>query len=99
MKSFSIPYTDEGVPISGYADGTFVQVDPSGDSFAKKVGADGEVARSMSNDNTHTVVITLLQSSLSNWNEGGKSRCVAFNQDFDAAMQLASPASCSTSTR
>jgi hypothetical protein len=55
-----------GVPIGGYADGTFVQVDPSGDFFTKKVGADGEVARAMSNDNTHTVVITLQQSSLSN---------------------------------
>ena len=55
-----------GVPISGYADGTFVQIDPSGDSFTKKVGADGEVARSLSNDNTHTVQITLLQTSLSN---------------------------------
>jgi hypothetical protein len=55
-----------GVPIGGFADGTFIQVDASGDFFSKKVGADGEVTRSMSNDNTHTVVITLQQSSLSN---------------------------------
>ncbi len=55
-----------GVPIGGFADGTFIQVDPNGDSFAKKVGADGEVVRSLSNDNTHTVQITLLQTSLSN---------------------------------
>jgi hypothetical protein len=55
-----------GMPIGGYADGTFIQIDPSGDFFSKKVGADGEVARSMSNDNTHTVGITLQQSSLSN---------------------------------
>jgi arabinogalactan endo-1,4-beta-galactosidase len=55
-----------GVPIGGFADGTFIQVDPNSESFTKKVGADGEVTRSMSNDNTHTVVITLQQSSLSN---------------------------------
>jgi hypothetical protein len=55
-----------GVPLGGFADGTFVQVDPSGDFFTKKIGADGEVTRSMSNDNTHTVAITLQQSSLSN---------------------------------
>jgi len=55
-----------GVPITGYADGTFVQIDPNGDAFTKKVGADGEVVREKSNDNTHTIQITLLQSSDSN---------------------------------
>jgi hypothetical protein len=55
-----------GVPIGGYADGTFVQVDPNSGTWTKKVGADGEVARALSNDNTHTFVITLMQTSLSN---------------------------------
>jgi hypothetical protein len=55
-----------GVPIGGYADGAFVQIDPSGETWTKKVGADGEVSRSLSNDNTHTVQITLMQTSLSN---------------------------------
>jgi hypothetical protein len=55
-----------GVPIGGYADGTFVQIDPNGETWAKKVGADGEVSRSLSNDNTHTIQITLKQMSLSN---------------------------------
>jgi hypothetical protein len=55
-----------GVPIGGYADGTFVQIDPNGEIWQKKVGADGEVARSLSNDNTATVQITLMQTSLSN---------------------------------
>jgi hypothetical protein len=55
-----------GVPISGYADGTFIQIDPNSETWQKKVGADGEVARSLSNDNTHTIQITLLQTSLSN---------------------------------
>jgi hypothetical protein len=55
-----------GVPIGGYADGTFVQIDPNSETWQKKVGADGEVARSLSNDNTHTMQITLMQTSLSN---------------------------------
>lgn len=55
-----------GVPISGYADGTFVQVDPNSETWTKKVGADGEVARALSNDNTSTIQITLMQTSLSN---------------------------------
>jgi hypothetical protein len=55
-----------GVPISGYADGTFVQIDPNAEAWTKKVGADGEVVRGLSNDNTHTIQVTLLQTSLSN---------------------------------
>jgi hypothetical protein len=54
------------VPIGGYADGTFVQIDPNSETWTKKVGADGEVVRALSNDNTHTIQITLLQTSLSN---------------------------------
>jgi len=55
-----------GVPITGFADGTFLSVSPSGDRFTKIVGADGEVTRSKSNDFTNEVTITLKQSSLSN---------------------------------
>ena len=55
-----------GVPVSGYTDGTFIQVEPNSATFTKSVGADGEVVRSKSNDNTHTITITLQQSSLSN---------------------------------
>jgi len=65
-----------GVPILGYADGTFVQIDPNSDKFTKVVGADGDVGFAMSADNTHTVVITLIQTSLSN---GYLSAC--FNVD------------------
>lgn len=55
-----------GIPIGGYADGTFLSVEPNAESWTKKVGADGEVVRAMSNDNTHTVTFTLQQSSESN---------------------------------
>jgi hypothetical protein len=61
-----------GVPITGFADGTYVEVTPNdADGFKKVVGADGEVMRSQSNDNTHTVTITLLQSSQSNQHLSG----------------------------
>jgi hypothetical protein len=56
----------KGVPIVGFADGSFVTITPSAENFTKSVGADGEVARSKSNDNTYEVTITLMQTSLSN---------------------------------
>jgi hypothetical protein len=55
-----------GVPISGYADGTFVDIAPEGETFTRKTGADGEAVRSRSWKNCFDVTITLLQSSLSN---------------------------------
>jgi len=55
-----------GVPISGYTDGTFVNVTANSERWTRKVGADGEVNRALSNDNTSTIDITLLQTSLSN---------------------------------
>jgi hypothetical protein len=56
-----------GVPIGGYADGTVLEIAPNdADGVKKKVGADGEVSRSFSADNTHQITITLMQSSDSN---------------------------------
>jgi len=56
-----------GVPLTGFTDGKFIEVTPNdADGFKKSVGADGEVVRSQSNDNTHGVAVTLMQSSLSN---------------------------------
>jgi hypothetical protein len=55
-----------GTPISGFVDGTFIDIAPSKEGFTRKVGADGEVMRSRSNDNTHDVTVTLMQSSLAN---------------------------------
>jgi len=55
-----------GVPISGYTDGTFVNITANSDRWTRKVGADGEVNRALSNDNTSTIDITLLQTSFSN---------------------------------
>ena len=53
--------------IDGYAEGTFVEITGGdADGFQRQVGADGEVARRFSADNTHTITITLMQSSLCN---------------------------------
>jgi hypothetical protein len=57
--------------VSGYAEGSFVTIEPGGDGTSKTVGADGEVVRSIDPDNTSTVTITLLQTS----------RTVKFAQD------------------
>ena len=52
--------------VSGYADDSSISIEPNGDGITKKVGCDGEIARSISPDNTYKVKITLLQNSDSN---------------------------------
>lgn len=55
-----------GIPISGYADGTFVSVEQNEDSFSLSVGADGDACRAKTNNRSGRITLTLLQSSLSN---------------------------------
>lgn len=55
-----------GVIIRGYADGTFVMVERSADTFTKVTGADGEVGRVHSADRSGRITITLQQTSESN---------------------------------
>lgn len=55
-----------GVPIGGYADGTFIMFERTADQYTKVAGADGEVARAKSNDRTGSFTITLMQTSDSN---------------------------------
>jgi hypothetical protein len=52
--------------VTGYAEGTFVSIEPEGDGTVAQAGADGEVARSLSNNPLHTINITLQQTSPSN---------------------------------
>lgn len=58
--------TFSGIPLSGFADGSFVEVSAASDRYTKKIGADGEVARVRGNDDTSEVTITLLSTSKSN---------------------------------
>ncbi len=53
-------------PISGFADGTFINVSRENDSFSKVTGADGITSRAKSNDRSGMIVITLAQTSPSN---------------------------------
>lgn len=55
-----------GLPIQGFAPGTFLTIEPMADAFASVAGADGEVVRVASNDKRYLVKLTLLQSSSSN---------------------------------
>ena len=52
--------------VTGYADDSFVSVEPAGDGTTKKTGCDGEIVRSLNPDKSSTVKITLLQTSDSN---------------------------------
>ena len=49
--------------VTGYANGSFVTIEPNGDGVIKKVGADGEIIRSIDPDGTSNLTITVLQQS------------------------------------
>lgn len=55
-----------GVPMSGYAEGTFIEVDRDEATWTKVVGADGLVTRGKTNNFSGTLTLTLKQSSPSN---------------------------------
>lgn len=55
-----------GVPMQGFADGTFLLIDRDEDAFTKVTGADGTSTRVKSNNRSGTLTLTLKQSSPSN---------------------------------
>lgn len=55
-----------GVPMSGFSEGTFLEVDRDEPTWNKVVGADGLVTRSKTNNLSGTLTLTLKQSSPSN---------------------------------
>ena len=52
--------------VSGFADDTFVSVEPAGDGTSYVVGADGEIARSIDPSSVYTLKLVLLQASAAN---------------------------------
>ena len=62
----SVIVTIGGVPMSGYADGTFLTVDRDEDAFSKVTGADGVTSRVKSNNRSGTMTLSLTQTSSSN---------------------------------
>src|SRR5579859_3747108 len=55
-----------GQPITGYADGSFIEIEQNVDDFEVTVGASGETVVTQSNNKSGKITITLLQSALSN---------------------------------
>ena len=55
-----------GIPVSGFADGTFITAARDNPGWTKGSGADGEGWRAKSSDYTGTITLTLLQTSSSN---------------------------------
>jgi hypothetical protein len=49
--------------LSGFADDSHVVIEPNGEGTTKVVGADGEVSRSISPDNTGKIKVSLQQTS------------------------------------
>jgi hypothetical protein len=55
-----------GIQISGYADGTFVKVERSEDTWSDQVGADGEMTRVRSRNRSGLITVTLVAGSPTN---------------------------------
>jgi hypothetical protein len=52
--------------LSGYADGTFLNVEQNEDSYTLQMGTDGEGTRTRTNNESARITVTLMQSSASN---------------------------------
>lgn len=52
--------------VSGFADDSFISIEPAGDGTSYVVGADGEIARSIDPSKVYTVKLALLQASKTN---------------------------------
>jgi hypothetical protein len=55
-----------GFEVTGFADGTFINISMVSDGITTQVGADGEIARAINTDKRCNVVITLQQTSPAN---------------------------------
>jgi hypothetical protein len=55
-----------GVPVTGFAPGTFITAERNEDSFTLSVGSDGDACRTRTNNLSGRITFTLLQSSASN---------------------------------
>ena len=55
-----------GIPVSGFDDGDFLTVERDEDAYTKKVGTDGEVTRSKTNNKSGSATLTLMQTSAVN---------------------------------
>ncbi len=55
-----------GALITGFAEGSFINIEYNNDLFTLAVGSDGEATRSKSNNNSARVTVTLMPGSVGN---------------------------------
>lgn len=55
-----------GIPLEGFGEDTFVEVEYDTEGFTDVTGRDGDVSRSRSNDRRATVTVTIMQTSPTN---------------------------------
>jgi len=55
-----------GIPISGFAEGSMIEIEYNSDAFELKIGVDGEGTRSRTNDNSAKITLSLMSSSSAN---------------------------------
>lgn len=55
-----------GLPITGFASGTFITAEREADAYTKSIGADGEATRTRNRNISGMVTLTLTQTALSN---------------------------------
>jgi hypothetical protein len=55
-----------GIPIEGFAEDDFIEIDFDSDGYQDQIGADGHVVRYKSSDQRATVTFTLMSTSPSN---------------------------------
>lgn len=73
-----------GIPISsGYADGEFLTIEQEAQDFETKVGTDGEVTRSKTNNRHAIIKVKLMQSS-----DGNEALSAINNVDIAASGGL-----------
>ncbi len=65
-KVHEVAVVFDGIPISGFAEGSVITIEQSEEGWSMQVGADGFVTRSGSANRTGTATITLMQTSDSN---------------------------------
>lgn len=69
MKTYSpkkVAVSFNGIPLTGFAKGSFIEATQDEDSFAKDMGSDGEAARTQNANEGGKVKLTLMQQSASN---------------------------------
>lgn len=91
-----------GIIISGFASGSFITIERSADMWSKQIGAQGEGARTKSNDRSGSISFTLMKTADSNKvlsalaildeNTGGGAVPVQFEENGTSNLMVAETA-------